>query len=163
MINQEQLKEIINYNPITGDFVWLKVNSNRVKVGDIAGYKAPDGYKQIRINNTLYKSHRLAFLYVEGEFPVNIIDHINHDPSDNRWVNLRHADRFINQRNMKLSKRNTSGISGVSWDSKVKKWRVRFYRDKKEVFLGYFSDKNKAIEVRNEARESLGFSPTHGV
>ncbi len=163
MITQKQLKDVLHYNPETGEFAWIKTSSNRVKTGDIAGYTAPDKYKQIRLNNILYKAHRLAFLYMEGMFPINIVDHINHDPSDNRWVNLRHADRFINQRNMKLSKRNKSGISGVSFCKVKKKWRVRFYRDKKEVFLGYFLDKNKAIEVRNKARSDLDFSPTHGI
>jgi len=163
MITQKELKEVLRYSPETGVFTWLKTASNRVKVGDVAGYTAPDKYKQIRIGNVLYKAHRLAFLYMEGEFPAKIVDHINHDPSDNRWVNIRHADRYINQRNMKISKRNTSGISGVSFCKVKRKWRVRFYRDKKEIFLGYFLDKGKAIEARNLARSNLDFSPTHGV
>lgn len=163
MITQKQLKEVISYNPYTGDFTWIKATGKRYKVGDIAGYQSPDRYKQIRINTILYKSHRLAFLYMEGEFPVNIVDHINHEPSDNRWLNLRHVDRCTNQRNMQLSKRNKSGISGVSFCKVKKKWRVRFYRNKKETHLGYFSDKSEAVEVRNQTYKDLGFSPTHGL
>tara|TARA_R110002096_G_scaffold66306_1_gene161341 strand:+ start:4514 stop:4999 length:486 start_codon:yes stop_codon:yes gene_type:complete len=161
MITQKELKEATHYSPETGDFTWLKRPSNRVKVGDVAGYIAPDGYVQIRINNILYKSHRLAFLYMEGEFPVNIIDHINHDPSDNKWLNLRHADRFLNQKNMKLSKRNSSGISGVS--KRNKRWQVIIHANGKSNYIGSYISKSDAVEVRNKTYKDLGFSPTHGI
>jgi hypothetical protein len=161
MITQIQLKEALHYNPESGDFTWLKRPANRVKIGDVAGYTCPDGYKQIRINNILYKAHRLVFLYVEGELPVNIVDHINHEPSDNSWANLRHADRFINQKNMKLSKRNKSGASGVS--KRNGRWQVIIHSNGKSNYIGSYTSKGEAIKVRSQSYKDLGFSPTHGV
>ena len=78
MITQAELKEQLDYNPETGVFTWKVANSNRNKVGGVAGCLHKfTGYNVIRINKKGCKSHRLAWLYVYGEFPKGFIDHIN--------------------------------------------------------------------------------------
>jgi hypothetical protein len=77
---------------------------------------------RIQINGKTYQAHRLAFLYMTGKFPPDEVDHINHEPSDNRFVNLRQVTRLENLRNQSLSKNNKSGFTGVSWYGRYSKW-----------------------------------------
>ena len=52
------------------------------------------------------------------------IDHINHNGLDNRKENLRICTNRQNSRNRKASKRNTSGIKGVSRHKLSNKWQA---------------------------------------
>jgi len=76
IVTQAKLKEALSYNVETGVFTW-----NISKVGVKKGSRAEcagRGYVLIRINDQLYRAHRLVWLYVYGVWP-NTIDHINHD------------------------------------------------------------------------------------
>ena len=88
MLDQKTLKENLEYCPDTGNFTWLVSKNNRVKAGAIASNINYYGYVRIGINGKQYGAHRLAFLWMTGEFPDEC-DHINHQRSDNRWENLR--------------------------------------------------------------------------
>ena len=103
-------------------FTRLVSNTNSVKVGHRAGTVDHAGYRQIKVNLVIYKEHRLAWLYVYGEWPEEEIDHINGNKADNRLINLRTATRKQNARNRGLVTSNTSGFKGVSWDAKNGKW-----------------------------------------
>lgn len=102
MLSQEYLKSILHYDPETGILSW-KVDRRRVKIGQIAGYLCL-GYVAIGIDGKLYKGHRLAWLYMTGEWPKDEIDHINRTKHDNRWVNLREATKEQNCDNRKGSR-----------------------------------------------------------
>jgi hypothetical protein len=118
MLTQQELKENLLYNPITGIFIWIKPRK-RVKVGNMAGYKDDEGYIYIRFNKKLYQAHRLAFFYMTGKMPFDIIDHKNNNASDNSWVNLRELDRGKNQQNrIQPSRNNKCGFLGVSPNGK---------------------------------------------
>lgn len=112
-MTQQELMDILHYCPTTGVFTWKKQIGNRVIVGSTAGHLATGGYIQIRIYGTLYYGHRLAFLYMTGAWPTNIIDHDNRNRADNRWANLVATTRLANMRNCARSKNNTSGVNGV--------------------------------------------------
>jgi len=105
-MTQARLKELLIYCVLTGLFMW-RVNRGRIKVGSIAGCKDYDDYILIRIDGTLYKAHRLAFLYMEGEFPPDQVDHINGVEDDNRWCNLRKCTLKQNMNNP-ITKHNLS-------------------------------------------------------
>lgn len=83
------------------------------------------------------------------------IDHINGNPLDNRRSNLRHISHKDNSRNCKLSKNNTSGFNGVNWVKSKNKWRARIKHDYKNIFLGYFHDKEDAKSCRYAATIAL--------
>ena len=155
MITQEYLKSILNYDAETGIFTWKVNKSNRSKVGNIAGSKF-NGYVNIEINNKSYKSHRLAWLYVYGKFPENLIDHINANRSDNKISNLRKATYQKNSENYKTPKTNTSGVKNVSWYKNLNKWVVSISVKSKKKTIGYFEDLELAelvaIEARNKYR-----------
>ena len=81
------------------------------------------------------------------------IDHINGNGLDNRIVNLRVCTNVENNRNKNVIKRNTSGITGVSWNKNYQKWHTYIKSNYQHIFLGYFSDKKDAIKVRKQAEE----------
>ena len=114
MINQGRLKEVLEYNPASGVFTWNVYMGSRAVAGSHAGSVDSLGYVTIRIDKKLYHAHRLAWLFVHGHFPVNTVDHINRDKSDNRMSNLRPATRSENNRNVGISKNNTTGFKGVT-------------------------------------------------
>ena len=162
IITQFRLKEVLEYDPTTGIFIRLVANSNRVKVGDIAGWYCGNGYLYIHIDGRKYLSHRLAWLYMTGKFPAEQIDHINHVRDDNRIDNLRCVTNTYNQRNATKNRNNTSGVTGVSWSKVAKKWWANIWVDGKNVHLGFFVDMQDAINARKSAEVRYGYHPNHG-
>jgi hypothetical protein len=140
----ERLRELLHYDPATGIFTWLARANSRVHGGDVAGSVNGRGYRQIGIDGRKYRAHRLAFLYMTGEWPVEQIDHINGVTVDNRWANLRPADQSLNNANTSRSKRNTSGYKGVSWHATKRKWKAEIGVNGRRRYLGYFSDPAEA-------------------
>ena len=159
MITQDELKKKLHYNLNTGIFTWLVANHNR-KIGDEAG-TLYNGYIRICINYKRYPAHHLVWLYIYGVFPIKQLDHINHNPSDNRIENLREASQKTNSQNASKSKKNTSGFKGVSWDKEKNKWRARIRINNKNVHLGYFVCLLDAARVYDEKALDVGFHPNH--
>ena len=139
-ITQERLKQLLHYSPDDGQFRWLVKAVRKVNIGDVAGCVSSIGYVQISVDKKLHLAHRLAFLYVTGEFPVNDVDHINCDKSDNRWVNLREATRQQNVHNTGIRGDNTSGKKGVYWHSTRGKWVAQVQLSGERIHLGLFKD-----------------------
>jgi len=150
MITQAELKELLNYDQETGVFTW-KVSKPGRNFGSIAGTRHVNGYTHIQLNRKIYKAHRLAWLYVHGYFP-ECIDHINNNRDDNRIVNLRESTITQNNHNSRISKNNTSGIKGICWHKKSKKWMAQLCSYGKTIYLGLFDNIELAELVINEAR-----------
>lgn len=146
MLTQEKLKEKLKYSLTTGLFIWINGNGKSVKAGNVAGCFDQDGYIKIKINRTLYMAHRLAWLYVYGNFPSDQIDHINCFKSDNRISNLREATASQNHHNLYKNKNNTSGYKNVCFIKGRKKWRAGCYLKGKFNLIGYFSSPELAYE-----------------
>ena len=160
-ICQNTLKQILHYDPITGIFTWVKKISARVVIGKRAGSKRPNGYRFIRINKIPYREHHLAFLYMLGYLPTLQIDHINHNPSDNSWDNLREATAKENGKNHPKTVRNKTGFVGVSQRPNGK-YVARIYVNNKHIFLGAFKTFDEAKVARQEANIQYNFHPNHG-
>ena len=156
-ITIERLKELLHYDAETGVFTWVNARGNS-GVGRVAGSLRPDGYRQIQVNGSSHQEHRLAWLYVHGEFPSgekSLIDHIDGNKINNRLDNLRVCSDFENQRNTGKRVTNTSGFKGVSWDQRTKKWKAQMYLDGKKITIGRYSVKEDAYAARcNAAKES---------
>lgn len=161
MLTQETLKSLLHYNQASGVFTWKISTSDRIKVGDIAGCLTK-GYVVIRIDKKLYRSHRLAYLYIIGEMPAHEIDHINGIKNDNRWVNLRGVTSQENRRNTPLPKDNASGAMGVYWDASRQKWLAHIGISGKRVYLGRYDKWLHAAVARKKAEIKYGFHPNHG-
>ena len=105
----------------------------------------------IGIGYKMYQISRLAFLYMEGYFPENDVDHINRISTDNRWNNLREVSPQCNSRNCNLSKKNKSKVTGVLWIKRDKKWLADIKINYKKIYIGYFKKKKDAVKARWEA------------
>ena len=92
------------------------------------------------------------------------IDHINHKRDDNRLVNLRLVTRIENQRNMSISKRNSSGFVGVSWSKVHNKWEVRIGvgNGTKDMYCGRYDSIDDAVAARKKAELDVGYHKNHG-
>jgi len=161
MLTQDRLKELLTYNPDNGHFVWRESRGNIS-----AGYRAGSierGYEIIGIDRKPYRAHRLAWLYVYGEFPIQEIDHINHDRADNRIDNLRCVDRAENAKNKRIADSSYSGVSGVSWYKNIRRWVARIKVNGKDVYLGTFTDFDKAVDTMGKAKKEYGYHENHGL
>lgn len=167
MLTQSELKQILNYDPDTGIFVWINPRSKRAKIGAVAGtirkYDTGKSYCIICINYQLYRAHRLAWLYIYGSFPVNEIDHINGNGNDNSAINLRSVNHQENLKNMRRHANNTSGICGVHWNSDRCKWHAQITVKNKSMNLGRFDNIFDAACARKSAEKKHGFHKNHGI
>ena len=155
MLTQKELKEILNYNPDTGIFKW-KNTRNGIKKNRIAGCKQL-GYISICINHKPYMAHRLAWLYMNGEFPKQNIDHINRTRNDNRICNLRDVSQSVNCRNMDIRPDNTSGYKGVTRSIGGNEWLANMQIEGKFMNLGRFKKIEDAIECRRLAELEFNY------
>lgn len=160
MPTQKQLKEIYFYNPLTGIFRKIGSESGRPFSGEEIVQKK-DGYVSIRFCGRAHQAHRLAWLYMTGNWPKRQIDHINHVKNDNRFINLRDISAQENMRNRSLSSRNLSGIPGVYY-SMSDTWFVAIGENSKSVHIGSYSEMFEAICARKSAENKYGYHPNHG-
>lgn len=85
MITQQELKEHVTYNKVTGEFL-------NKKTGKIATKKerTKSGIRlRIYIKGVSYYASRMAVLYVTGKYPDGFVKCINGDSADLRWKNLQ--------------------------------------------------------------------------
>ena len=152
-----QLCALLNYCPATGVFTWRVSPGGRGQAGAAAGTRDSEGYTVIRYRGRGYKAHRLAWLHAYGEMPSGVIDHINGEKSDNRIVNLRDVDAYVNAQHVRRPNKNgRSGLRWVSWFSQYGKWKASFIFQKKRYFVGHFDCKREAHEAAKVARARLG-------
>lgn len=135
MLTQKRLKELLTYDASTGQFVW-NTRRGSTPSGTTAGRKNSFGHIQISVDAKRYLAHRLAWLYMFGNFPNSYVDHINRVPSDNRISNLRLCTRSQNNSNTGARTTSISGIKGV--DYVRGKWRAQIASNGKKFHLGYF-------------------------
>ena len=158
LITQERLKSLLTYDPDTGEFRWRVNRTGGVKAGDQAKAKDCHGYGRIKLDGRVYKAHRVAWMYVYGEWPPAHIDHINRVRDDNRIANLRAVSHAENNQNRSADKRNTSGYTGVYFNKPSRKWQASISVNGKLRSLGYFDTKEDAAFARQRAEaEHLPF------
>lgn len=170
MLNPESLtaeyaKTILDYNESSGILTWKKrppINRgnnifNSLFPREIAGFTSSEGYTILKIMGVRYPAHRVIWLMVYGNWPVNQIDHINRKRGDNRLVNLRSATNSQNQMNASVRSDNPIGIRGISWDKDARKWRAQINKNGRRINLGRFKTINEAQTVYMQAaRKTYG-------
>lgn len=161
-MNVNRLKELLDYDPVTGQFFWLIKPSIRVDIGDIAGRKTMGGYIEIIIKGKIHKAHRLAFLIMTGFMPSGQVDHINGIRHDNCFSNLRDVDADRNSKNKSIYKNNKSGASGVHWCKNRNRWYASIRVCGKVKYLGVYFSLSDAKSARIKAERNFGFHENHG-
>lgn len=176
-LTAEIARELLRYEPETGKLFWRKRGAHHfacnrdwfwkiwnTRWADTEAFATDHdkGYNVGILNKVHYRSHRVIWLMVTGDWPVADIDHINGDRKDNRWDNLRSVSRTENCCNSSIRSDNVSGVVGVSWSKSGKKWDAYISKDKKLHKLGLYSTKEEAVAVRKRAEKELEFHPNHG-
>lgn len=151
-LTADRLRELVDYDPETGAFVWIVKSRPACRVGDPCGRISRQGYHEIGLDYVLHRANRLAWLYMTGEWPDRDVDHINRNKSDNRWANLRLATRSQNSANVSIAqRRNTSGYLGVTFDKSRDKWRAQIRIKGRKVNLGRFACPIEAAKAHDAA------------
>lgn len=154
VVSHDDFLRLLQYDPATGVFTW-KIGGKKTVAGGRAGSVRSHGYEMIGINYRRYYSHRLAWFFVTGTWPVGQIDHINGDRADNRFANLRIATHSENQRNRGRQRNNQSGATGVHWAAREQKWVAKIKANGRTRQIGVFSDRAAAIEARKAAEQAV--------
>ena len=172
------LHDCFNYDPVSGELRWKKrprhhyserwhqIRAHRKWAGRLAGGAAlhvstGKTYVQFRLGGRPMLAHRVIFAMWAGVWPDDI-DHINGNGADNRWANLRGVTRAENGKNMRRSKNNTSGVTGVYWVKKHSAWQPSIHVDGRHECLGTYYDFFEACCARKSAEARHGFHVNHG-
>jgi hypothetical protein len=158
LLSVERLREVLRYDAATGVFTWRVARNNRNPIGAVAGNSpGRGGYTRIRIDRRAHSAHRLAWLYVTGEWPSGEIDHKDGNPSNNAISNLRQASRAQNEWNKDAPRTNTSGVKGVNWNRAERKWHAKIMVGGRRLHLGLFANlADAAVAYRRAADENFG-------
>jgi hypothetical protein len=153
MLTSDELKRLIHYDPYTG--IVTRITSPRKStIGKVASSINNTGHLQMCLAGRNYALHRIIWLYVYGDFPTGMIDHIDGNPINNRIDNLRIADASINAQNRTKPRIGSkSGFIGVCWNNG--KWMASITANGKRYYLGRFDCKEKASEAYILAKKTL--------
>ncbi len=148
---QQELWKMFNYHS-DGYLIWKIKPAKNINIGDRAGRIQKNGYTEIGINGVLYYAHRLIYQFFKGGLlPTDLIDHENktekNEVKDNRFSNLRKNTKSGNRCNTGVSKNSESGVKGVSWNSRAKKYQAAIKVSGESKNLGYFTNKFDAYEA----------------
>lgn len=153
-LSAESLRELLHYNSETGLFTRVRKTGRKGKVGAVVGWKDKDGYIQVDVLCRHYRAHRLAWLYVTGDWPRDDIDHINGVRSDNRWINLRTVTRIVNMQNVRMARKDSStGLIGVEKNGRGYSARIKTATER--LYLGYFDTPEEAHSAYLAAKRRL--------
>lgn len=148
-----RLRGSLEYAPDTGVFRWRPTFSTR-EGGKIAGHlDKSHGYRHIRIDREPHLAHRLAVLWMSGEWPPHEVDHIDMDHDNNRWANLRSAAHNQNGYNKGKRSDNKSGYKWVCWQANRRKWKGQVSINGVNTHVGLFDDPLVAHEACRKVAE----------
>lgn len=158
-LTADQLRAALDYDPESGLLFWrhrddVLARVNKRFAGKPAGCRDGQyGYLSVRLHDRLYQAHRLIWLHVTGEWPADVLDHIDGNPSNNAWNNLRPATRAENNRNKIAIRRNA--LKGTTWEPRSQRWVASIMLSRKNHYLGTFDTAEEAHAAYAEAAARL--------
>lgn len=167
-LTPELLRALLEYDPQTGEMRWLpRAADSAAFNGKCAGKiaftsKNVNGYYHGTVMTVPVLAHRVAWAIHYGEWPTAMLDHINGVITDNRIANLRVVDSIGNGRNSAKPANNKSGVAGVIWNKRDRRWQAQIRADGKQRHVGNFEKLEDAIAARKAAEQQHGYHPNHG-
>ena len=156
MLTQKEVKELINYNPDSGDITIIKRTGPRSKqLGECAGvkiYRATSSYLQITLLKQKFYVHRLVWLYMTGDYPM-VIDHIDGNGLNNKWCNLRNSNSTGNNRNVLKIQHNKIEQLPIGVFRHRKKFTASIKYNYKKIYLGVFNTIDDAVNAYKNAKD----------
>lgn len=143
-LSAARLRELLFYDECTGVFKWRVNRARSARAGDVAGTNGRN-YFYIGIDGKSYTAHRLAWLYVHGEHPVNEIDHIDRNKLNNRIANLRDVGRSENNQN----------IEALGCSLKRGRYVAQIVSNGKYYGLGSYATQKEATEAYLAAKRAV--------
>lgn len=174
-LTYEQVESLLVYEPETGKLFWrprplglFKTKRhcnvwNALYAGKEAFTSCDNvGYRQGSLFKIKFRAHRVCWILAHGEWPKYEIDHIDGVKTNNSIRNLRDVPRSQNMKNKVVSRNNTSGLSGVTWDKKANNWVATIGINRSRKHIGSFKSRDDAVSARKAANLVYGFSERHG-
>lgn len=156
ILPQARLKQLFHYDPDTGVLTRITNVQGGGRVGKKDWCEA-NGYYIVSVDGEQYYLHILAWIYMTGDYPNGLMDHINRDKKDNRFANLREATSSENAWNVGVPRHNTSGYKGVTRNKRLNTWTAGITFNGKRIHLGNFSTPEIAsVAYHNAAKEYHG-------
>lgn len=156
ILTAQRLREALDYDPETGIFIRRERTSNIIKVGGVAGWLDRNGHVRLGLDGRTYAAHRLAWLYVYGDWPSGVIDHKDGVRDNNRIGNLRDATSSVNQQNQRAPHKNGStGFLGVTFHKKRNKFQAQIGTKHGHKYLGVYPTAELAHQAYLDAKRQL--------
>ena len=150
-LTHARVLELFEYRADTGDLIWKKSESNRIKIGDAAGAVATNGRRYIGVDGERQLAHRLVWFHQRGEWPTENLTPANGDYLDTRIENLVEQTVQEMVKAAGLRSTNTSGIKGIWWDKERQKWAVQTVHNYRTTSHGRFDTLEAAETALNIA------------
>ncbi len=155
ILTRERLLELLQYDPMTGDFTWRRFRKSGVVAGAKAGTTSC-GYVYIKIEQRRYLAHRLAWFYMTGGWPAAQIDHRDTVGTNNAWDNLRTLTNAVNQQNKRVaSTRSKTGVLGVRPSASGLRFQAVITTNGVQKTMGHFGTTDEAHAAYVSAKRQL--------
>lgn len=148
-VSYSLVRDLFDYDPLTGILLWKNPRSNSVKPGTVAGNATKEGRIQVGIGGRMYRAHRIIWLWMTGEWPTENVDHEDLNGLNNSWDNLRLGNKSQNAANTARKSTNKSGFKGVTRSGQ--KWAATITKNYRATYIGSFPTAEEAAAAYDDA------------
>jgi hypothetical protein len=153
MLTLELVNKYLTYDKETGNLYQSKKRP-KIQVGSIAGGINGKGYRYIQLEGKKYPAHHIIWLIETGSLPKKILDHIDGNPLNNHFSNLREASVKQNNENRKAQRNNKTGYKGVSFNKRLQKYVAQIQHNYRAIYIGIYKTADDAhIAYEQKAKE----------
>lgn len=161
VLTAKLIHDLLDYDPVSGEFTWkprpgedAKARTWNTRYAEKPAGVRTHGYIKIAILNRRYYAHRLAWLYMTGSWPADLLDHRDKNGENNSWINLREATKALNATNLRQQRSNRTGYTGVV-ELTPGRFMAQCKRKGRPAYIGTYSTAEAAHEAYLQVRDSV--------